>query len=268
MKIDKVLDFWDSRPCNIKHSTKEIGTIEYFEEVEKRKFLVEPHIPKFANYEKWAGKKVLEIGCGLGTDSINFVKAGAKLTVIELSEKSLNLCKKRLQNLNYQATFICGNAEKLSELLPNEKFDLIYSFGVIHHSPNPKNIINEVEKFMNKDTELYIMLYSKWCWKGLWIVMAYGKMKFWKWKELIQYYSEAKEGCPVTFVYSKKEIKNLLENFEIISVKKDHIFPYKISEYIKYNYTYNWYWRIMPKFLFRLFEKFFGWHTLIKAKLK
>ena len=70
--IDKVKDYWNERPCNIRHSHKEVGTRQYFDEVEARKYFVEPHIPRFAEFESWQGKKVLEIGCGIGTDTINF----------------------------------------------------------------------------------------------------------------------------------------------------------------------------------------------------
>jgi 2-polyprenyl-3-methyl-5-hydroxy-6-metoxy-1,4-benzoquinol methylase len=66
-----------------------VGTREYFDEVEARKYFVEPHIPEFAQFKQWKGKKVLEIGCGIGTDSVNFARAGADLAAIEISEKSL-----------------------------------------------------------------------------------------------------------------------------------------------------------------------------------
>jgi cyclopropane fatty-acyl-phospholipid synthase-like methyltransferase len=98
-KITEVKNYWDNRPCNVKHSQSKKGTKKYFDEVENKKYFVEPHILKFAEFEKWKDKRVLEIGCGIGTDSINFVKNGAKLTAIELSEESLYLCKKRF-NLN------------------------------------------------------------------------------------------------------------------------------------------------------------------------
>jgi 2-polyprenyl-3-methyl-5-hydroxy-6-metoxy-1,4-benzoquinol methylase len=89
--IADVQRYWDARPCNIRHSAKPVGSREYFDEVEARKYFVEPHIPGFADFERWRGKKVLEIGCGIGTDTINFARHGAEVTVAELSDESLKV---------------------------------------------------------------------------------------------------------------------------------------------------------------------------------
>src|SRR5438270_302732 len=128
--IDQVRACWNRRPCNIRHSTKPVGTREYFDEVEERKYFVEPHIPAFADFARWRGKKVLEIGCGIGTDSINFARAGADITVVDLSRESLDVCRKRFDVFGLKAEFYEGDAEHLSEFVPVEKYDLIYSFGV------------------------------------------------------------------------------------------------------------------------------------------
>ena len=93
--IEEVKKFWNDRPCNIKHSSKELGTIEYFNEVELKKFRAEPHILKFTKFFEWKGKKVLEVGCGLGTVGINFAFNGADYTGVELSKESLEIAKKR-----------------------------------------------------------------------------------------------------------------------------------------------------------------------------
>src|SRR3712207_773381 len=97
VEIQAVRDYWNRRPCNIRHSTAEVGTEEYFNQVEARKYFVEPHIPAFAEFEKWRGKKVLEIGCGIGTDTMNFARAGAEVTAVDLSSESLKLAKKRAE---------------------------------------------------------------------------------------------------------------------------------------------------------------------------
>ena len=264
--IEQVREFWDRRPCNIKHSPKPAGTREYFDEVEARKYFVEPHIPGFAQFEQWKGKKVLEIGCGIGTDSINFARHGADLTAVEISEKSLEICKKRFEVYTLNARFYCGNAEELSSFVPVKDYDLIYSFGVIHHTPHPGKVFAEIRKYCNPETEIRVMLYSKWSWKVLWIILKYGKGAFWEADELIRRYSEAQTGCPVTYYYSFNYIRRLMKEFKIIEMRKEHIFPYKIGKYINYEYELVWYFRWMPKPLFRWLKKHFGWHTLIVAK--
>ena len=93
--INEVKKFWDDRPCNIRHSSKELGTIEYFDEVSKKKFHVEPHILDFTTFPEWKGKKVLEIGCGLATVGINFALNGASYTGVELSDESLKIARQR-----------------------------------------------------------------------------------------------------------------------------------------------------------------------------
>ncbi|MEY4572223.1 MAG: Synechococcus phage Bellamy [Bacteroidota bacterium] len=266
--INEVKNFWNSRPCNIKHSKKELGTIEYFNEVEKRKYFVEPHIPHFTNFSSWGNKKVLEIGCGIGTDSINFARAGAKITCLELSEKSLDICKKRFQVFQLYADFYLGSAEHLSSIVPVETYDLIYSFGVIHHTVNPEEIIKQIGDYMDKNSICKIMLYSKYSWKSFEFFIKHGyKFKF-NLEKTIQYFAEAQLGCPVAFTYSKKEIKKLLSDYEIIEIKKDHIFPYIIEDYINYKYNKKTIFKILPKKIFRGLESLLGWHTLITFKKK
>ena len=115
--IDRVREYWNHRPCNLRHSPAPVGTRQYFDEVETRKYFVEPHIPGFAEFQRWSGKRVLEIGCGLGTDTINFARAGASVTAVELSARSLDLARQRAEvfGLTDRITFVEGNAERLSE---------------------------------------------------------------------------------------------------------------------------------------------------------
>ncbi len=266
--VGDVQRFWDARPCNIRHSKSRIGTKKYFNEVEKRKYFVEQHIVSFAQFDKWRGKSVLEIGCGIGTDTINFARHGAKVTAVELSKKSLDIAKRRAKvfGLQNKIKFYLANVEELSKTVPIRRYDLIYSFGVIHHTPHPEKAIKEIKKYADKNTVFKLMIYNRYSWKVLWILFKYGKGAFWTLDELIARHSEAATGSPVTYVYSRTQAKKLLRGFKIKDICADHIFPYQIPDYKKYRYRKVWYFRYLPKSLFRLLETSIGWHLLITAK--
>ncbi|UKJ78124.1 class I SAM-dependent methyltransferase [Azospirillum brasilense] len=268
--IETVRDYWDARPCNLRHSTKEIGSRVYFDEVEARKYRVEPHIPSFADFNSWKGKRVLELGCGLGTDTINFARAGAHVTAVDLSMKSLELARKRAEVMGVadRITFYNANGENLSSIVPVEPYDLVYSFGVVHHTPHPDRAIAELRKYVKPGGTMKIMVYYRYSWKVLWILLTYGKGKFWKLADLVATHSEAQTGCPITYIYDCKEGQQLLENsgLRVTQTEVDHIFSYRIPDYVEYRYVREWYFRWMPNSLFRFLERKFGWHLLLTAE--
>lgn len=271
VSIQDVKEYWNARPCNIRHSTAEIGTAEYFDQVETRKYFVEPHIPGFAQFERWRGKRVLEIGCGIGTDTINFARAGARVTAVDLSAESLKLARRRAEvfGLSDKIEFFEANAERLSEYIPARPYDLVYSFGVIHHSPDPKKIIEQIyTNFTHAHSTLKLMVYYRYSWKVLWILLQ-EKGKFWQLDQIVAKHSEAQTGCPVTYSYSEKTVSKLLgEQFDIQEIFVDHIFPYQIQKYVKYEYQPEWYFRCLPKKVFRTLEQNFGWHLCLTAGVK
>jgi ubiquinone/menaquinone biosynthesis C-methylase UbiE len=267
--LTAVRNYWNNRPCNIRHSTKEIGTEEYFNEVEHRKYMVEPHIPGFAAFEQWRGKKVLEIGCGIGTDTMNFARHGAQVTSVDLSDKSLSLARQRAEVfvLQDRVRFIQADAEHLSDYVPVEPYDLIYSFGVIHHTPHPERVMEQIRKYLKPGATVKVMVYYRWSWKVFWILFSYGKGKFWRLDQLIAENSEAQTGCPVTYAYSRKAGRRFVElsGATVTDTQVDHIFPYRIPDYVQYRYVKVWYFRWMPSWLFRGIEKLGGWHLCLTA---
>jgi 2-polyprenyl-3-methyl-5-hydroxy-6-metoxy-1,4-benzoquinol methylase len=269
--IDQVREYWDRRPCNIRHSTKPPGSREYFDEVEKRKYFVEPHIPRFAEFPRWQNKRVLEIGCGIGTDTINFARNGASVTAVDLSEKSLEMARKHAEifGLADRIRFFHGSAEQLEQVVPPETFDLIYSFGVIHHTPHPERVLEQLGSYSRPGTTVKFMVYNRHSWKVFWILLTYGKCQFWWLKELIARYSEAETGCPVTYSYSPRELRELMERhgFRVKQVQIEHIFPYRIRDYVQYRYIREWYFRWMPEPLFHILERMLGWHLCVTAEV-
>lgn len=270
MNIQAVKDYWNARPCNIRHSTKEVGSAEYFNEVEQRKYFVEPHIPAFADFARWKDKSVLEIGCGIGTDTINFARAGAQVTAIDVSEESVAIAKQRAKvfGLEDRITFYVGNAEELLSMLGGT-FDLIYSFGVIHHTPNPKKVIDNMGCFLKDDGEIRIMVYNRLSTK----TFALTKGRIWN-DALVAKQSEAQYGCPITYTYTKSQFakllsyKNLDEDFKIESMSIDHIFMYDVKKYVNYEYEKLLRYRYLPAKLSRWLERHFGWHLMVVMKWK
>ena len=254
--IDDVKKFWNDRPCNVRHSKKETGTKAYFDEVEKKKFFVEPHIKSFSHFNEWNGKKVLEIGCGLATAGINFARYGAEYTGVELSSESLALAKKRFDVYNQYGNFYEGNAEELTNFLPEDKYHLIYSWGVLHHTPHPEKAMAEISKYLAKDGVFKLMLYASESWKNYMISIGLDQ-------------PEAQYGCPVAYTYTEEEIYDLLgDHFEVVSIERDHIFPYQIEPYKKGEYIKEPWFETMPDEMFEVLEKKLGWHLLITAKPK
>lgn len=268
--VEQVREFWDRRPCNIRHSPHPVGTREYFDEVEARKYFVEPHIPRFAQFERWRGKKVLEIGCGIGTDTVSFARHGAAVTAVELSSKSMEIARKRVEvcGLQDRVRFYQGNAEELTSFLPVDSYDLIYSFGVIHHTPHPERVVEQMCSYATPGTTLKIMVYHRYSWKVFWIVLGYGKGRFWRLSELVARHSEAETGCPITYTYSRRQARHLLQarGFRVVDGFVDHIFPYRIADYVQYRYVKSWPWRWTPRPLFHWLERRLGWHLCLTAE--
>jgi SAM-dependent methyltransferase len=254
--IDVVKDFWDARPCNVRHSKLELGTKEYFDEVEQRRYFVEPHILDFCKFGNWKNSEVLEIGCGIGTDGVNFVRAGAKYTGMELSEESLKIAKQRFGVYGLSADLLLGDAENADKILNGKKFDVIYSFGVIHHTPSIKNALKAIRNLSHEGTTVLVMIYAKNSYKQAMIDVGLDQ-------------PEAQYGCPIANSYSIDEASNLFleAGFRNIKISQDHIFQYKIEDYKEYKYVKEPWFEAMPEEVLSAMKRKFGWHLLIEASI-
>lgn len=272
MTIEDVRKFWSARPCNIGHSQVSIGEdpLLFSRQVTERKYFVEPHIPGFAQFERWKEKQVLEIGSGIGTDALEFAAHGAYVTACDVSSVSVEIARKRARAETHRLIgglrFSVGNGES-SQLFPGF-YDLVYSFGALHHTPRPDLALRCARQSIKSSGELRIMVYNRLSWKVLWILATYGKMRLWKWKELIPRYSEAQTGCPITHTYTKRALRKLLSEcgFETTDLWVDHIFPYRIGPYREYHYERAFPWCLITGRAFRAIERLIGWHLLAVAR--
>ena len=251
--LKEVENYWNNRPCNIRHSPAEIGTLEYFNQVEERKYFVEPHILKFADFSNWKNKSVLEIGCGIGTDAVNFARAGANYTGLELSVESLALTQKRFEIFGLKGEFILGNAEELEKVI-NRKFDLVYSFGVLHHTPSIDDALKSIRKICHDQTVFKFMVYAKNSIKNAMIQSGIEQ-------------PEAQSGCPYARAYTKEEIYTLLNGkFDVLRIRQAHCFMYNVEQYRQGNYELESWFAEMSEEMRTAIKEYLGWHLLIKAK--
>src|SRR5438132_289774 len=108
---DRVRAFWQAHPCGTKFSDAEVGTREFFERIEAHRYAKEWHIPNAADFAAAKGLRVLEIGCGLGTDGVQFAQTGADYTGVDLAEAAIGLARKNFEQRGLQGEFKVADAE-------------------------------------------------------------------------------------------------------------------------------------------------------------
>jgi SAM-dependent methyltransferase len=154
-----VAAFWDSEPCGSETSSAAPLSQEYFDEIANHRYTLERHIPKMARFSSHAGERVLEVGCGIGTDAMSFARAGAQLTAVDASPKSLEMTRRRFELSGLPATLLQGDAEVLP--FPDNAFDFVYSHGVLHHTPSPGRAIAEIRRVLRPGGSALVMLYHR-----------------------------------------------------------------------------------------------------------
>ena len=156
---DRVRAFWQAHPCGTKFADAEPGSAKFYELVEAHRYTKEWHIPAAAGFADSKGLKVLEIGCGLGTDGAQFAAAGADYTGVDLTEAAVELARKRFEVSRLKGTFRVADAENLE--FADESFDLVYSHGVLHHTPETAQAVNEIWRVLRPRGRAVVMLYHR-----------------------------------------------------------------------------------------------------------
>lgn len=156
---ERVRSFWQAHPCGTKFADAEEGSRAFFEAVEEHRYRTEWHIPEAAGFDKAKGLRVLEIGCGLGTDGARFARAGAIYTGVDLTDAAVSLARRRFELEGLPGEFRVADAERL-EFAP-DSFDIVYSHGVLHHTPDGAAAVREVHRVLKPGGRAIVMLYHR-----------------------------------------------------------------------------------------------------------
>jgi ubiquinone/menaquinone biosynthesis C-methylase UbiE len=212
-----VHDFWNEASCGEKLYLTDSNQQGYIDQAKIRYELEGDMIIPFACFSESKDLKVLEVGVGLGADHQKFAEAGvADLYGIDLTEKAVEHTRKRLESFDLLSNLSVGDAEALD--FPDETFDLVYSWGVLHHSPDTPKAISEVLRVLRIGGRARIMIYHKLSLIGYMLWVRYALLRLNPWLSLSEIYSKYLES-PGTKAYSLAEAKELFSGFRDVKIK-------------------------------------------------
>jgi SAM-dependent methyltransferase len=213
----RVAAHWEAEPCGTRDLDQE-DRAGFFAALSSRRYGIEPHIPGFADFARGRGRRVLEIGVGSGTDFEQWVHAGAIATGIDLTEAGVLLTRERLALAGLEARVEQGDAEQLS--FPDGSFDIVYSYGVLHHTPDTERAVAEARRVLAPGGTLLLMLYHYPSWTALFVWGRKCLLTGRPWKRprwAIAQYLES----PGTKMYTYAEARRLLAGFTSVHMRTE-----------------------------------------------
>ncbi len=245
--------YWDDSPCGTDGITYPEASREYFEAMADNRKKLEPFIAEYAQFDRWAGKEILEVGCGAGADLLRFAQAGAQVVGIDLSIRSASLAKSRLHAYDCQGETMVSDAENLP--LKSSEIDLTYSWGVLHHTPDPEKAIGEIYRVTKSGGSICIMLYNRHSLVALQMYLLFGLLRARPFRSLKDILAKHHES-PGTKAYTLAEVRQMFSAFDELKIRT-HFTPYDLR------YKRNSY---LPRWLGRIIPKRFGWFIIIRGR--
>ena len=209
--IDAIQRYWNERIHDLEMTDAAVGTRQFFDDLDDYRFDKLHYLPRLVDFSSFGDRRLLEVGCGIGTDLVRFARAGAKVSGIDLSETAIDLARKNfaLNHLNAEELRV-ANGEQLP--YPNESFDVVYGHGVIQYTADPAQLVRECHRVLKRGGTGIFMVYNRVSWlNGLSKVMQVALEH---------------EDAPVLKKFSIGEFRDLLQPFEQVDIIPER-FPVK-----------------------------------------
>lgn len=255
---EHVTQFWDADPCG----TRYLGLKEDFVAHARVRYDLEPFIFDFADFHSARGLKVLEIGVGMGADYLEWLKAGAQATGIDASSRSLARARQRCEMAGFDPDLRVADAERLP--FPENCFDIVYSYGVMHHSPNTQECVREALRVLKPGGQAKIMVYHHPSLTGAMLWLRHGIARR---KSIRQCVFDHLES-PGTKTYTQHEAMQLMKGFVGIEMRVEFspgdLLLHQPSAKFQSAF-YRLVWKFFPRFLVRRIGHRCGLYLLISA---
>ncbi len=255
---ESVREFWNAEPCGTRYLDGKVD----FDAHARTRYALEPYIFDFAQFQNARGLKVLEIGVGMGADYLEWLKAGATAAGVDLSAASIDRAARRCAMAGYPADLRVADAEQLP--FPDNTFDVVYSYGVMHHSPNTPQCVREARRVLKPGGQARIMVYHHPSITGAMLWLRYGVFRR---KSLRRSVFDHLES-PGTKTYTRAEALTLLDGFTDIRMQvvfsPGDLLLHEPSARFQSGF-YKLVWKLFPRSLVRMFGHRWGLFLLITA---
>jgi ubiquinone/menaquinone biosynthesis C-methylase UbiE len=283
-----VQQFWNGKPCDSENSQLSPVSCAFYQEIEVERYTYQDHIPTILNNLDWKGKKVLEIGTGVGTDARKMISSGAEYYGINVDAGSCKLTRQALELFKAPGILEVMNATSVE--FSDKTFDTVYTFGVLHHIPDVDKAISEIHRVLKPGGKLLFMVYNRssinyqieirylrrWILRLLQVprvitlfsLLGFPRDKLVRHVDLFNSFGNMSESewlsrntdgpdSPYSIVYGKEEVERLLgDKFKLISNR------------VYYFESRHWgpFGRILPRFFVQFLGRKWGWHRVVLAE--
>ncbi len=249
---ESVKKYWNIASCGTEFIREQKHSKSYFEAIENFRYTIEPEIFGFAQFTRFHGKKILEVGVGAGSDFTQWVRAGSLAHGIDLTEEAINNVQERLKLYELSAVDLkCGDAENLP--YENNQFDLVYSWGVIHHSPDTERCLDEIIRVTKPGGQIKIMVYNRHSLFAFYQYLIFGLFKGQPFQSLASILFKNQES-PGTKAYTIKEVHQLLSSRPVsVTIIRTPITNHDLLYYHQSKFV---------KMLARTAASIFGWEKV------
>lgn len=256
---DEVREFWNSDPCGSRY----LEGPEDFEAHARARYTLEPFIPEFAQFASARGLRVLEVGVGMGADYLEWLKAGARATGVDLSPASLEKAGRRCELAGYQSDLRVADAEHLP--FPDNTFDVVYSYGVMHHSPDTTQCLREAWRVLKPGGQARVMLYHHPSLTGAMLWLRYGAFRGKSLRRAVYDHLES----PGTKTYTQAEARSMMAGFDDVTMRQvfsagDLLLNWPSARF--QSAIYRLAWKLYPRGLVRKLGHRWGLFLLISGR--
>ena len=264
LEKERAQEQWSEDPCGAVYGREhEFGTREFFDAVERHRYHeYAPWMPEVMGFNDFKGARLLEVGCGMGTDLLQFARGGAKVTGIDLTPRSIEISRRHLEVYGQRGDFVISDGERLP--FKNETFDVVYSNGVLHHTPDTAAAVRELHRVLRRGGQARVMLYHRDS-AAYWgdIILRHGVLHGELLRgnspaDIMSKYVEFNEsgGRPLVKVYSRREARKLFSMFGDVTVEVEQLTRPELFII----------GRFIPEGMFRLLRQTVGWNVIVSAR--